>query len=199
MFAVEADARTYDEISDAAVDLWQKASASWPAWAAAERCVVLVAGWSKKRSRLEMLSIVSTPGGDGDAITDDVIVYAGGPADNSREAIDAFVARFGKGPETFDPRRDGIAFMEDQRRNSLRTFKQGKRPAVGGWVTHSTVRYTGVTMETIHRWPGDRVGHHIELADAGRPELTLSDARKVAEALVGIGQEHQGDHHGPTS
>ena len=67
-------------------------------------------------------------------------------------------------PASFDPRTDGVALMEWQRRNiTFDVMGTGRRvPAIGGGIELATIDRNGLTVEQIHTWP-DEVGKPIVL------------------------------------
>jgi hypothetical protein len=161
-FAKLADerAKTFNELVTLAPELWNVARAPLPASTRGTPYAMLLAGWSMERARVEM-HVLQEIGADS-GFTSDLLIYATGPAetDRCRAFTDMFSRCFSEDPKQFDPFRDGIAFMQEMRRNHLRKFEQSEGPAVGGYITYSAVTREGVETTVIHEWP-DMVGQKI--------------------------------------
>lgn len=73
--------------------------------------------------------------------------------------------------------------MGNQRRYYPRQYEMGKRPAVGGFVQHTSSRAHVPRREIIHYRP-DEVGRHVEIDDESFSGLTMADFGKVRDVLA---------------
>src|SRR5262249_7173340 len=129
-----------------------------------------------RSERLEMHGIASLPTGDTHETDPDAFGVAAdidadvGPSDDARPVVDRLAQRLREAPDEFDARRDGVGFMETMRREFPRQFEQCRRPAVGGYIQHTTITRTSVRSQVIHHWP-DQFGRPIDLDASTDPEL----------------------------
>lgn len=171
----------FDDLREATPELWgEMRAAQTAANVYVFPSAITIAGYSLKNGRV-MLHVMKEVDGVR-TYWPDQVGYIGGPGDNADPAR-PFHAKMMADPNAFDPCVDGIAFMEAMRRHSPRKCEVGPRPAVGGFVTHTIVTRDGISTDTIHRWPGDRVGECIKLDDEkARP--TLADVRAFCDAVT---------------
>jgi hypothetical protein len=107
--------------------------------------------------------------------------------------MEAFMQRFGSDPGAFEPRRDGIVFMQTVRRLYQQQYGQAWRSVVGGLVQLTTVARDSITTQVVHHWP-DKVGHPIVIDggpvdpdktfDDGWPGMTMTQIYQMREGLV---------------
>jgi hypothetical protein len=167
-FAKLADerAKTFDELVAIAPELWDQATAPLPDRTKGMPYAALLAGFSEEKAGVQLHVLQQI--GDESGFTRDLLIYAAGPADTDscREFTDTFTRRFAPDPRQFDVYRDGITFMQQLRRDHPRKFELMHRPAVGGYITHTTVTREGIETSRIHEWP-DFVGRPIDAAKSG--------------------------------
>jgi hypothetical protein len=122
---------------------------------------VAFAGWSVERNWPEahVIDLAESPKAF------ECSMFALGPTKAADDIVEAFIAKFGDAPDSFDPIRDGIATVEELRRRCLTEFDHGAFPLVGGYIEHSEITRAGISTRIIHRWP-DRVGENICLEAA---------------------------------
>jgi hypothetical protein len=169
-FSLLADERTqtFDELTATAAELWDEVRSALPARYSHVLHAALVAGWSQAEQRLQMLVLRS------DVAEYDV--FAAGPSESKacHHDMNAFIERFRDDPNAFDPRRDGVEFMQAMRQNHPRKYAVGPRAAVGGFVTHVVVTRDSLVANVIHEWPADRVGQLIDSEHIGSPMTGIS-------------------------
>jgi hypothetical protein len=168
----------FDEVREAAPEMWEKVRTSLPDQDKKTVCVLSTAGWSEKEAR-PWVEVFNADGRLGFG------VFAAGPNDEPIEPIARFVERFVDDPDAFDPRRDGVGLMEDLRRYPRR-YEQGTHPAVGGFVQHTAVTRDGSATQVLHNW-SDLIGQHISLDEMPWPApsgLSKSQFYAIREMCV---------------
>jgi len=157
-FAALADElANFDELADAAQDLWKQALAPMSAKDREAPGGLIVAGLSEKVGGPDML-VIEMPGSK---LSDSAVAYAIGPHSNSREFTGRFLKRFADDPDAFDVRAEGLLVMEALRRHCPRHYEEAICPAIGGFIQLTTVTRDGIETEVLHHWP-DRIGQSID-------------------------------------
>jgi len=152
----------YDDVVRSAARLFAEAVKALGRWQD-EFCGVFYAGWSERAKRLCMSITYSDPRAYHRQFWHeyDMPAMAIGPAPPARELGSEFVKRFTDDPESFDPRRDGIALFENMRRQCRCEDDGRSYYAIGGYVQLTTVTPDEIKTAIIHHWP-DEVGKRIE-------------------------------------
>lgn len=125
---------------------------------------LFVVGWSETTGP-DAYTVLTQPSGDSPAWT--VLPIADlclAPGDYAIH-IALWPSIAGKGADDFDPRIDGLRFLEEQRRHKLQIPGRASREhLVGGFAQLTSVRRDVVTTEILKQWP-DKVGHKIRPAN----------------------------------
>jgi hypothetical protein len=156
-----------------------------------------IAGWSGERERLELYLYCGhtfypwagcEPFELHEVKDENILLAAPSPQDSTLMAM-------GWTPlpsvEAFTPERDGVAFMQAQRRTLSNDETAGHIDPglffIGGHVACATVTRHGVENRIVHRWPEDRIGSKIHpapiavggAAPADDPGLTRQQRRAL--------------------
>ena len=180
----------FDEAIRSAPELWAQATKDAPEWSKGMPCALIVAGWSEERQRVEVDGFNTPDGGATTQHFEDYTVIATGPNTEPLECVGEFVERFtdAAARDAFDPRRDGLALMEQLRRYPKK-FEHGTQSAVGGFCQLSVVGRDGIGSMIIHHWR-DLIGRPIDTGLDGKDEwrgpggISEADFRTMREALV---------------
>ena len=115
----EKRARNFDEVAEIAAEMWKEGLAEVSAVAYASMrpelksvvCNLIFAGWSEQHKCLAI--DVMKPAGE--HMLDATAVAVGPPGGDSTDFVKSFIQRFVDDPNSFDPHRDGVEFMQTLR------------------------------------------------------------------------------------
>jgi hypothetical protein len=152
----------YDDVVQSDRRLFAEALQTPGSWQD-EFCGVFYAGWSDRAKRLAMSMTYSDPRTCHRQFWHeyDMPAMAVGPAPPARNLGEAFVKRFTDNPDSFDPRRDGLALIEAMRRHCRCEDEGRSYYAIGGYLQHTTITRDEITTAIIHHWP-DELGERID-------------------------------------
>jgi hypothetical protein len=139
---------------------------------------IAIAGWSDARQQFEAYLLPDTDLHDSNGMPSGTLslippFYAGPPADEgyiealgwARQGLEVGFWRQVQGyllGDGFDPRRDGLAFMEGQRLTPVSEGDQGEVGTfvVGGFALWTEITRDGARDQVLRIWP-DRIGERI--------------------------------------